>query len=271
MKRYLIMLFACLAVLFADAKSDASQNLGSVGTGISNVSIIKGATKKQADEAYEKEDYQKAAQLYESLMAEKGVSSELYYNLGNCYYKLDNIAGAVLNYERAYMLDPGDADIRANLALARGKTVDKVTPPSELFFVTWARNVMNMTSVDSWAVIGICAFALLICGILVYAFMSRILWRKVGFYSSLVMLFVVVVANVSAYNQQKSIDECSSAVVIAQSVTAKSSPSDSSTDLFLMHEGTKVEISDKTMRGWYEVVLEEGKVGWVPAESVEII
>ena len=85
------------------------------------------------------------------------------------------------------------------------------------------------------------------------------------------MLFVVVIANVSAYNQQKSIDECSSAVVIAQSVTAKSSPSDSSTDLFLMHEGTKVEISDKTMRGWYEVVLEEGKVGWVPAESVEII
>ena len=271
MKRYLMMTFACLAFIFAGAKSDANQAVGAVGSRVSSVSIIKGATKQQADEAYKKEDYQKAAQLYESVMAEKGVSSELYYNLGNCYYKLENISAAILNYERAYMLDPGDADIRANLALARGKTVDKVTPPSELFFVTWARNIMHLTSVDSWAVIGICAFVLMICGILVYAFMTNIRWRKAGFYSALVMLFVVVVANLSAYNQQKSMEERNSAVVVAPSVTAKSSPSESSTDLFLMHEGTKVEISDMTMRGWYEVILEEGKVGWIPAESVEII
>lgn len=271
MKRYLMMTLACLALLFAGAKGDAVQAVGTVGSRVSSVSIIKGATKQQADEAYKNEDYEKAAQLYESVMAEQGVSSELYYNLGNCYYKLDNISGAVLNYERAYMLDPGDADIRANLALARGKTVDKVAPPSELFFVTWARNVMNLTSIDSWAVIGICAFLLMICGILVYVFMSGIRWRKVGFYSALVMLFVVVVSNVSAYNQQKSLEERNAAVVIAPSVAAKSSPSESSTDLFLMHEGTKVEISDMSMRGWYEVVLEEGKVGWIPAESVEII
>ena len=90
-------------------------------------------TKADADALYEKEQYRDAVEAYETLMKQGGVAAEVYYNLGNCYYKLDEIPLAVLNYERAFLLDPGDADIRANLALARGKTIDKVVPPSEMF------------------------------------------------------------------------------------------------------------------------------------------
>ena len=111
--------------------------------------IVFAATKVDADALYEKERYREAADAYESVLKEQGVAAEVYYNLGNCYYKLDVIPLAVLNYERAILLDPGDADIRANLALARGKTIDKVVPPSEMFFVTWYRSLVNLMSVDA--------------------------------------------------------------------------------------------------------------------------
>ena len=89
------------------------------------------ASKAEGDALYEKEQYEEAAKVYETLLHDNGMSAEVYYNLGNCYYKMDLIPQAILNYERAYLLNPGDGDIRANLALARGKTIDKVVPPSE--------------------------------------------------------------------------------------------------------------------------------------------
>ena len=91
-------------------------------------------SKTEADTLYTKEKYEEAANMYEKILATQGEAAEIYYNLGNCYYKLDNVPYSILNYERALMLDPGDGDIRANLALARARTVDRVTPPSEMFF-----------------------------------------------------------------------------------------------------------------------------------------
>ena len=148
-------------------------------------------TKSQADELYKKEKYEQAAVAYEKILKKEGVAAAVYYNLGNCYYKMDEIPRAVLNYERALLLSPGDEDIRANLVLARSKTIDKTTLASEMFFVTWWRAVVNSMSVQAWTTLAIAAFVLMLVGILLYCFVSTIAVRKVGVYGAFVMLFLV--------------------------------------------------------------------------------
>ena len=108
-------------------------------------------TKAEGDSAYIRNDYASAIQIYENLL-KKGEAAEVYYNLGNSYYKADDIARAILNYERALLLEPGNADIRANLEIARSKTIDKVIPVPEVFFVSWTKSLINCLSVDAWAV-----------------------------------------------------------------------------------------------------------------------
>ena len=236
------------------------------------VSLMQAAiTKADADALYEKGNYEEAAAAYESLLKVEGLAAEVYYNLGNCYYKLDKIPFAVLNYERALLLDPGDGDIRANLALARGKTVDKVVPPSEMFFVTWWRDLTNCMSMDSWTIVGFSAFILMLIGILVYRFVPQLLARKIGFYSAMFLFALVIIANFAAFSQHRDLTHRNTAVILAPSVVVKSSPSDRSTDLFLIHEGSKVEILDNSMKEWMEVKFEEGKQGWIPVNVAEII
>ena len=120
------------------------------------------ATIKEAEVAYTKEDYGKAIELYEGLLKTHGESAEIYYNLGNAYYKENKIAPAILNYERALLLDPGDGDIRFNLQLARQKSVDKIEPVGDFFLHRWFDKVQNMGAADSWAQIGIVCFILFI-------------------------------------------------------------------------------------------------------------
>ena len=236
-----------------------------------SISIAFAASKAEADALYEKEQYMEAAEAYESVLKNEGVAAEVYYNLGNCYYKQDEIPLAVLNYERAFLLDPGDADIRANLALARGKTIDKVVPPSEMFFVTWWRDLTNCMSINAWTITGIVAFILMLVGITVYAFMSQLILRKIGVYGAMVMLVILLIANLAALSQHADLTHRDTAIIMAPAVTVKSSPSETSTDLFLIHEGSKVEILDGSMKDWLEVKFEEGKQGWLPATTLEII
>ena len=228
-------------------------------------------TKAEADNLYKEERYQAAAAAYEQLLKNDEVTAELYYNLGNAYYKMDNIPLAVLNYERASLLSPGDGDIRANLALARSKTIDKVTPSSEMFFVIWWHDLCNIMSCHAWSILAILSFALMLIGVLVYFFASNITLRKVGVYGAMGLLVVVVISNLSAYTQNRSFLNRNTAIVLAPAVSVKSSPNDSSTDLFLIHEGSKVEILDASMDKWREVKFEEGKQGWVPVSAIEVI
>lgn len=235
-------------------------------------SFGKTLTKADADALYKAEKYTEAATAYESLLkGHDGVSAPLYYNLGNAYYKLDNIPLAILNYERALLLEPGDGDIRANLALARGKTIDKVTPPSEMFFVTWWHNLCNSMSSHAWSVVAIVCFILMLGGILAYMFVPQLLVRKIGVYGAMLMLVLVILANFAGYSQSRAFAERNNAIVIAPAVSVKSSPNDSSTDLFLIHEGSKVEILDSSMKLWREVKFEEGKQGWIPLSAIEVI
>ncbi len=229
-----------------------------------------GQTKAEADSAYVQERYQHAMKLYQSLL-KNGVSADLYYNLGNCYYRMDSITQAVIAYERALLLSPGDKDIRFNLQMARSKTIDKITPETEMFFVTWYHSLVSMQSVDAWARMALVALVLAIVLALVYLFADLIWLRKVGFFGAAVLLLLFLVSNIFAWQQKRGLDHRTGAVVIRSAVNVKSTPSKNGTDLFILHEGTRVTITDDTMRGWREVRVDDGKQGWLETEEIEVI
>ena len=243
----------------------------SIGNSLQQISSsLEDATKAEGDSAYMKNDYASAIQIYEALL-NRGEAADIYYNLGNSYYKAGDIAKAILNYERALLLQPGNGDIRANLEIARSKTVDKVEPVPEIFFVSWTKSLLNSMSVDSWAVCGVVCFILLIVSLYLFIFSKQIVLKKAGFISGIVFLAVTILANVFANQQKDELTNRNSAIVINPSVTVRSTPSESGTSLFILHEGHKVGVKDGSMKDWKEIRLEDGKVGWVPASAIEII
>ena len=240
---------------------------------ILNASFLSAQTvsKSVADSAYANEDYTEAARIYQSLIDSLGESAVLYYNLGNCYYRQDSIARAILNYERARLLDPTDNDLAFNLELARTKTVDKVAPANDMFFVTLFRSLVLSMTVRGWKMLGIGAFVLMLICIAVYLFAPVLTAKKVGFTVAILLLIVCVFANIAAAQQRSQINHRTGAILMSPSAVVKSTPSASGTDLFILHEGTHVQIIDDTMRGWVEVRMSDGKEGWLQRSEIERI
>lgn len=235
------------------------------------ISLPSGAiTKKNADDEYKKGNYQQAIRDYEELL-KRGASVQLYYNLGNAYYRTDNITRAVLNYERALLLSPGDDDIKFNLQMARSKTIDKITPKSEMFFITWYKALVNFTSVDGWAKISIFSIALAFVLVLCYLFSKKVLTRKIGFYGAAVFIVLFVLSNIFAYEQKRILTQRTGAIVIAPSATLKKTPVPNSEYNVIVHEGSRVEIIDDTMKDWKLVELEDGRDGWILTSQIERI
>ncbi|WP_297328800.1 tetratricopeptide repeat protein [uncultured Bacteroides sp.] len=266
----------CLVMMINSFAQDSADTLqvDSISAGLdAEFSAAKqqsNVTKAEGDSAYMRNDYASAIQIYENLL-KKGEAAEVYYNLGNSYYKADEIAKAILNYERALLLKPGNADIRANLEIARSKTIDKVVPTPEIFFVAWTKSLINSLSIDAWAKLGIVFFILLLVSLSLFFFSKQVLWKKAGFIAGIVFLVFVVLSNIFASQQMSQLRNRSAAIVLSPSVTVRSTPSESGTSLFILHEGHKVEIKDDSMREWKEIRLEDGKVGWLPSSTIEAI
>ena len=228
-------------------------------------------TKAEADSAFANEDFQTAAEYYQLLLDSCGGSAQLYYNLGNCYYRQDSIARAILNYERARLLDPSDDDIRFNLEMARAKTVDRVMPASEMFFVALFHRIVLSQSLHIWASLGLLAFILMLAAVAAYFFLPTLHGKKAGFTVAVISLIVCIFANVAAFQQLHQLENRTSAVIMSSSVVIKSTPSQAGTDLFILHEGTRVEIEDNSMKEWVEIRMSDGKEGWLQRSDIEII
>ena len=227
-------------------------------------------TKQNADDEYAKGNYQQAIKDYQEIL-KAGVSSEIYYNLGNAYYRTDNITQALLAYERALQLSPGDNDIRFNLQYARSKTIDKITPETEMFFVTWYHSLVNFTSVDRWAKTAIVSIVMALLLILVFLFAPQMWARKSGFYGSAVFLLLFAFANLFAFQQKHELETKQGAIVIAPTVNVKKTPAASGTDVFVIHEGTRVDITDRGMKQWRGIKLADGREGWLKTSQIEEI
>lgn len=227
-------------------------------------------TKQDADAAYKRGNYQQAIADYK-LLLKQGKSADLYYNLGNAYYRSDSIAMAVLAYERARLLSPGDKDIRFNLQFARSKTIDKLVPESEVVFTTWYRSLVNLTNADTWAFISIGSIVLTFILMLVYLFAPHTGLRKTGFFSGMFFLMVFGLSTLFAWSQKKALDAHCGAIIMAPSVNVKKTPVETGEDAFILHEGTRVDVTDHSLKSWRGIRLSDGREGWMPAAQLEMI
>ena len=221
----------------------------------------------KADKAYAAGAFADAAKLYAKVAEAGNEAPELYYNLGNSYFKLHDYANAILWYERARMLDPGNEDIDFNLNVANTKISDKIEPLPDLFYKKWFFSMIMFLPVDTWALIGIIS---LVAGLLflVGFLVSRVLIiRKIGFWAGISFIVLFLVFTTFAWSGNRHLKSSSYGIVFSPTITVKSSPDDKSTDLFVVHEGTKVMLLDN-ISGWYEIRIANGSVGWLPVNAL---
>lgn len=223
-----------------------------------------------ANTAYVNGDYHAAAGYYEEILS-RGLSSvKLYYNLGNAYFKEDRLGEAILNYRRALRLSPGSDDIRYNLGVAEARTKDNIEAIPEFFLTKWVRGVRHTMSCTAWSVFSLVALVCALSLFLTYLLARRLSLRKTGFYGTMLAVVVFVVTTWFALGERREMLDDSQAVVMSLSTAVKSSPDKSATDLFVLHEGTLVEITNR-LDGWCEITIADGKKGWLESKTIETI
>jgi tetratricopeptide (TPR) repeat protein len=223
-----------------------------------------------ANEDYKAGKYAKAAETYEKIIGSGYESVETYYNLGNAYFKLNKLPEAILYYEKARKLSPGDEDINYNLKVANSKIVDKIDILPELFYVRYWKTIISWFSVDQWAKLSIVFFCLFFVLAGLYLYSRRQLIRMMAFWTAVaVFLLTVLTFSIAVKNYNVLINQ-KEAVVFTPALTVKSSPDEGSVDLFVLHEGTKVIISDN-LGTWTKITISNGSVGWVPSSELKLI
>ena len=234
------------------------QAQDSIASGKSNI--------RMANQLYSQGQFADAAKLYESEL-KNGVAPQLYYNLGNSYYKSDEIGMAILNYERALRLDPGYDDARYNLKIAESKIVDNVNSNPSFFVKRFVNSIIGANSSNQWSVISFVCFLITLALFFYFVFSFNRKRRKYGFFGMLFFAALFVVSLVFSGIRKDQFVKHNEAIVMSGAVTAKSSPDKSGTDLFQLHEGTKVMVKS-TLSGWSEITLENGAVGWVEESTI---
>ena len=227
-------------------------------------------TKSEADQAFIEQRYADAIGLYEEILGQQYVSTEVHFNLGNAYFKSGKIAPSILNYERAAKLSSSDEDIVFNLKLANLSVKDRVEEIPQLFFVNWWEAALIIFPVDGWAWSIIISMLMALAGFSLFKFSSEEGMRRLTFYSA---LLATLWFGFSVYAAQKSFNHAANdnrAVVYAYTINAKSAPDKKGKDLFVMHEGLVVTVSDE-LNGWVRIKLSNGSVGWVPADVLVMI
>ena len=228
-------------------------------------------TKQSGDDAYTDARFADAIEIYESVIAEQGGSLQLYYNLGNAYYRSNQPGKAILNYERALRYDANDEDTKANLEYVQSKIVDKIPEDEVPFYSEWANRFYALFSKDIWAVIGVASFAIMLAMLLLYFFKGNV--RRPALIIATLSFAVTVLSNVAAYNLSAAGKEIPQGVILDEMVVVKSSPESSGTELTKIHEGLKVVIIDDALADWVKIEANNGNrvVGWIKSKSIERI
>lgn len=224
----------------------------------------------KANKAYTEGYFENAVELYKKVLHLGVESPELYFNLGNSYFKLNELSSAILYYEKARKLDPGNEDVNYNLSVANSKIADKIDPIPELFYKRWFRSLCEILSMDEWGKISIIAMIIALFFGFIYFVSNRMVLRKIGFWLGIIFLSCALCSVLLAYQDYSIINNNKEAIIFLPTVTIKSSPDEKSIDLFVLHEGTKVKLIDN-IGNWFEIKIANGSVGWLPSSAVEKI
>lgn len=224
----------------------------------------------KANEEYKKNNFQASAQLYESILKQGYSEVEIYYNLGNSYFRLKKIPQAILNYERALKIAPDDDDIRTNLIIANLKVVDKIEPLPKFFLNDWLDSISEALNSSYWAWIAVISIWLAFTFFAIYYISWSVLLKKSFFGLSMIFALVLLLSLFFAHKEYINENSKNQAIIFSPSVYVKSSPDIKSADLFILHEGTKLTILDEVAE-WEKIRLVNGNIGWIPKTAIEII
>ena len=249
MKRYTLLILIALFSLACKAQQDANDWI------------------EQANAAYNMGNYDSAKIVYEKILSTDMESVPLYFNLGNTYYKMHEYPMAIYYYEKALKLDPSNEEVQTNLAIANHAIVDKIEPVPQSFIVKFWCNTRALLSGDQWAWCSIAFFALLLVSVFLFLRSRKIGVRKLGFFAGFVFLLAFGLSVVFAAQQKYASENQDQAIIMAPTVTVKSSPNAASVDLFVLHEGTKVTVLESS-DGWNKVRIANGSVGWLEVDKM---
>lgn len=224
----------------------------------------------EANQLYHQGKFANAIEKYETILQSGLVSAELYYNLGNAYYKAGNIGKAILNYERARRLHPNDDDILHNLQLANLMLTDRIEPIPRLFIWDWWDGIKGTFSLSAITWISYIFFLLVLGSVAAVMLAGTYALRRVGFAAALGSSVALAIALVIFFGKLDDVQRSDLAIVTANITTIKNSPDPQSTDAFVLHSGVKVLITDR-VNEWLKIRLADGKVGWMERTACEVI
>lgn len=219
---------------------------------------------------YSEGRYDLALETWLGLVDSGYASADLHYNIGNAAFKTGKIPESILYYEKALLERPFDEDIRYNLEIARTFVLDRFETIPQLFIVRWFGMISLLFSSNFWAIASLILFTLALVLILIYLFSLKLALKKFSFYSAIIILAISMLSLALSYQNRSITVKKRDAIIFSPAVTGKSSPDISGKDLFIIHEGTRVEIEDE-VGGWYEIRLSDGNVGWIQVSDAEKI
>ena len=225
---------------------------------------------EEATEAYNKGAYDEAISSYEKILESGKHSAAVYFNLGNSYYKKNEIAPSIYYYEKALLLDPDDPEIQNNLRFARNMTLDAIPPLPQSDLQRYYRQVVFALSLDGWAYTGILFVFLFVAAYLFFLGSNTPNRKRTGLISSLVSIMLAVLCTGIAYLQYRAYQKDQPAIIFAREIPVRSEPNQRSSAAFQLHEGTKVQVRD-SLNEWRKIELADGQTGWVPANSMRLL
>jgi tetratricopeptide (TPR) repeat protein len=223
-----------------------------------------------ANNHYQNNEFQEAAALYEKIISQGYESAAVYYNLGNCYFKLNETGRAILNYERALKLEPHNDDISFNLKLANLRVADRIEPAPQMMLIAWFKKIISSLSSDGWGVMSLVFVWISMFFMAAYLFIRKIHIRRFLFFAGVLLLFLAVIATLLAWKQYHNEHNQRFGIVMVTNTYIKSAPAANAIDLFILREGVKAEILEEA-NGWHKIRLADGKIGWIQQEHIETI
>ncbi len=225
---------------------------------------------RHASTLYQEGDYESALETYRKVLDAGFESADLYYNMGNAAFRSNSIGYAILYYEKTLKMDPFHEDARHNLEFVSRYRVDTFEQVPRLFIRVWIEKLVSIFPERTWSILSLVFFLLVLTSMVLYLFSRRLFLKKTGFFSAMIGLLLFSISLLSGISRHRSIVRPDTGIILAPSVLVRSTPSRSGTELFILHEGTRVELNER-VAGWRNIRVEDGREGWIPSDDFESI
>lgn len=221
----------------------------------------------EANSAYQEGNYEEAVSKYEEILDNGEASAELYYNLGNSYYKLNKVAPSIYYYEKALQLKPGDEDIQNNIEFARNMAIDDIEEVEQTGIGQWINGLISVFSFSTWAVLGILFSVFFVILFLFYYFSHTPLYKRILFGSAIASIILCIVSVIFAFQQQSYIEDNQYAIIFSEEAEVRDEPNLRGDSSFELHEGTKARVLEDFQQ-WSRIELANGAQGWVQSDNL---